>query len=131
MRYYETDGSLNLNFKGPTKDAPKNLKPWFEYELKILNLIDGLYIMIVGGLGMVVPVPGGFGAYHNAVIFGFELIGIKGSVTENFAFVVHSAQTLMTLVFGGISILMVFLINSTLYGLFKKTNSKRYPCDDT
>lgn len=84
---------------------------FFAYdELKILNLIDGLYIMIVGGLGMVVPVPGGFGAYHNAVIFGFELIGIKGSVTENFAFVVHSAQTLMTLVFGGISILMVFLI---------------------
>ena len=37
MRYYETDGSLNLNFKGPTKDAPKNLKPWFEHELKILN----------------------------------------------------------------------------------------------
>ena len=22
---------------GPTKDAPKNLKPWFEHELKILN----------------------------------------------------------------------------------------------
>ena len=83
---------------------------FFAYEeLKTLNLIDGLHIMIVGGLGMIVPVPGGFGAYHNAVIYGFELIGIIGSVTENFAFVVHSAQTLMTLAFGGFSILMVFL----------------------
>jgi len=37
MRYFDEDGSLDLKFKGRTIDAPINLKPWFEYESKILN----------------------------------------------------------------------------------------------
>ena len=37
MRYFDEDGSLDLKFKGNILDAPINLKPWFEYESKILN----------------------------------------------------------------------------------------------
>jgi len=37
MRYYDITGSLNLEFKGTIKEAPKNLTPWFEHELKIVN----------------------------------------------------------------------------------------------
>jgi bis(5'-nucleosyl)-tetraphosphatase (symmetrical) len=37
MRYYDITGSLNLEFKGTIEEAPKNLTPWFEHELKIVN----------------------------------------------------------------------------------------------
>ena len=34
---------------------------------RMLNLIDGLYTMVIGGFGMVAPVQGGIGAYHYIV----------------------------------------------------------------
>ena len=37
MRYYDITGSLNLEYKGTIEEAPKNLTPWFEHELKIIN----------------------------------------------------------------------------------------------
>ena len=37
MRYYDISGSLNLEYKGSIEEAPKNLTPWFEHELKIVN----------------------------------------------------------------------------------------------
>ena len=37
MRYYDINGSLNLEYKGTIEEAPKNLTPWFEHELKIVN----------------------------------------------------------------------------------------------
>ena len=37
MRFYNSDGSLELGYKGKVETAPNNLKPWFEYKLKILE----------------------------------------------------------------------------------------------
>ena len=37
MRFYNSDGSIDLKYKGKIETAPSNLKPWFEYKLKILN----------------------------------------------------------------------------------------------
>ena len=74
-----------------------------------LTLIDGLYTMVIGGLGMVAPVQGGLGAYHYVVKLGLMELGIDSNPALLFATVVHTAQTLMTLAFGGVSILMVFL----------------------
>ena len=37
MRFYNADGSLELDYKGKVETAPNNLKPWFEYKLKILE----------------------------------------------------------------------------------------------
>ena len=37
MRFYKSDGSLDLNYKGKIVKAPKDLKPWFEYNLKIIE----------------------------------------------------------------------------------------------
>lgn len=74
-----------------------------------LTLIDGLYTMVIGGLGMVAPVQGGLGAYHYVVKLGLIELGIASNSALLFATIVHTAQTLMTLAFGGVSILMVFL----------------------
>jgi uncharacterized protein (TIRG00374 family) len=75
----------------------------------LLTLADGLYTMVIGGFGMVAPVQGGIGAYHYIVKVGLMILDISESSALLFATVVHTAQTLMTLSFGGISILMVFL----------------------
>jgi uncharacterized protein (TIRG00374 family) len=69
-------------------------------ETKHLNILDGIYITIIGGLGMVVPSQGGIGSYHLAVKLGLNGIGIALQPALLFAFAVHTAQTLMTIIFG-------------------------------
>ena len=72
-------------------------------ETKSLNIFDGIYILVIGGLGMVVPSQGGIGSYHLAVKIGLVGIGIAAQPALLFAFAVHTAQTLMTIIFGIIS----------------------------
>ena len=76
---------------------------------RMLNIVDGLYTMVIGGFGMVAPVQGGIGAYHYIVKVGLMILDISEDSALFFATVVHTAQTLMTLSVGCISILMVFL----------------------
>lgn len=76
---------------------------------RMLNIADGLYSMVIGGFGMVAPVQGGIGAYHYIVKVGLMILDVSEDSALLFASVVHTAQTLMTLCVGGISILMVFL----------------------
>lgn len=76
---------------------------------RMLNVVDGLYTMVIGGFGMVAPVQGGIGAYHYIVKEGLMILDVSENSALFFATVVHTAQTLMTLSVGGISILMVFL----------------------
>ena len=76
---------------------------------RMLNVADGLYTMVIGGFGMVAPVQGGIGAYHYIVKVGLMILDVSEDSAILFATVVHTAQTLMTLSVGGISILMVFL----------------------
>ena len=76
---------------------------------QLLNPFDGLFIMVVGGLGMVAPVQGGVGAYHLVVKIGLMILGISADAALLFATVVHTCQTLMTLFVGSISLLMLFL----------------------
>ena len=76
---------------------------------RMLNIADGLYTMVIGGFGMVAPVQGGIGAYHYIVKVGLMILDVSEDSALLYASVVHTAQTLMTLCVGGISILMVFL----------------------
>ncbi len=73
-----------------------------------LSLADGLFMMIVGGLAMVVPVPGGFGAYHGAVILGLSVLGVTDGALV-YATIVHSGQTLLAIVAGLIAVLLLYL----------------------
>ena len=76
-------------------------------ETKDLNIFDGIYITVIGGLGMIVPSQGGIGSYHLAVKIGLVGIGIAVQPALLFAFAVHTAQTLMTIVFGIVSSLLL------------------------
>ena len=41
-----------------------------------LSLIDGVFILVLGGIGMVIPTPGGIGSYHAIVMIGLAVIGV-------------------------------------------------------
>jgi uncharacterized membrane protein YbhN (UPF0104 family) len=65
----------------------------------------GLLILVVGGIGMSVPVQGGIGSYHSAVIFGLMLFGIGKEDATTFAILMHSSQTLIVIIFGALAFL--------------------------
>ena len=78
-------------------------------ETSNLTMSDGLFIMAVGALGMVAPVPGGLGAYHGAVMIGLSLLGVTKDTGLGFAVIVHSTQTMIALISGPIAIFMTSL----------------------
>ena len=82
-------------------------------ETENLNIFDGVYVLVIGGLGMVVPSQGGIGSYHLAVKIGLVGIGIAAQPALLFAFAVHTAQTLMTIIFGIISSLLLLSHNKS------------------
>ena len=65
-----------------------------------LTFVDGLYIMVVGGLGMIVPVQGGIGSYHAAVTLGVASIGLSETTGITLAVLIHAAQSIMIIIAG-------------------------------
>lgn len=71
-----------------------------------LGFIAGLSVLIMGGIGMSAPVQGGFGVYH--ILVGSILLtyGIAEKDGYFFATLVHTSQTIMVMVVGGISLIL-------------------------
>ena len=72
-----------------------------------LTLADGLYITVIGGLGMVVPVQGGLGPYHAAVTIGIVSIGLTETTGATLAVLIHSAQSIMIIITGIIAAIVL------------------------
>jgi len=88
-------------------------------ETSNLTISDGLFLLILGGIGMVIPTPGGIGSYHAIVMIGLSVLGV-GTIFlgENgnpsnpallFPTIVHAAQTLVAIIMGSIALLLLFL----------------------
>ncbi len=78
-------------------------------QTKHLNPADGLFVLVVGGMGMVVPSQGGIGSYHLAVKIGLMGLGYSAATGLLLATIIHAGQTLMTLFSGGIALLYLYL----------------------
>ena len=76
-------------------------------ETSDLRFIDGLYIMVIGGLGMVVPVQGGLGPYHAAVTLGVVSLGLSETTGITLAVLIHTAQSIMILITGIIAAIVL------------------------
>ena len=77
-----------------------------------LSIYAALSILVFGSLGMIVPVQGGIGAFHFMVAEGLVLYAIKKSDGLAYATIIHSSQTLLILVIGGISLILMFTSSS-------------------
>jgi uncharacterized membrane protein YbhN (UPF0104 family) len=74
---------------------------WAAPFLDDLNLIDALFLSLVGGLGFAVPVPGGIGAFH--FIISLALMGVYGVPMETgivYATLSHTSQAVTQIIFG-------------------------------
>lgn len=67
-----------------------------------LNMIDALFLSLAGSLGWLVPVPGGFGAFHFVVSLALQAIyGIPFETGIIFATLSHESQAITMALFGG------------------------------
>ena len=70
-----------------------------------ISILQAVFIMVAGGFGMVMPAPGGIGAYHWAVMLGFAALGYDKELGFAVANVIWVTQTLMIMVTGGVAYL--------------------------
>ena len=74
---------------------------WAAPFLEGLDMIDALFLSLVGGLGFAVPVPGGIGAFH--FIIGLALSAVYGIPMEMgiiYATLSHTSQAITQILFG-------------------------------
>ena len=82
------------------------------------TVMDGIFVMTLGGIGMVMPTPSGMGSYHIAAMFALGLLSVNEFTVNifsssphqdqiTFAFLVHSAQTIMILVMGFLGLILL------------------------
>ncbi len=85
-----------------------------QYFFKIpygLSIIAMFTAHIMGSFGMVAPVQGGLGAWHFMVIYTMVLYGIDETAAGAFALTVHGFNTALTLFFGFIAYVWLWLEN--------------------
>ncbi|MBJ04632.1 MAG: hypothetical protein CMP65_01855 [Flavobacteriales bacterium] len=82
------------------------------YETSNLNIMQGLFVMVAGGLGMVVPTPTGLGSYHYFVIKALTSFNVSLEISQYFAIIVHTSQALMIIVMGGIGMWFLYMNKS-------------------
>ena len=74
-----------------------------------LKPIDGLFLLVIGGLGMAAPVQGGIGAFHWIVSRGLFAVypGITLEQGLAFATVTHGSQALFAIAVGSVSVFIL------------------------
>ena len=77
-------------------------------ETSELSMLNGLFIVVAGGLGMVFPSPGGTGSYQYAVKLGFVALGLSEVTGVIFGTIVWATQTLMILSTGLVAAAALF-----------------------
>lgn len=83
-------------------------------ETSHLNMIDGLFILVVGGFGMAAPVQGGIGAYHFIVSLGLGVLGVESNAALSYATIVHTSQTLLVLLAGSIALIILYFMKKNV-----------------
>ena len=79
-------------------------------ELSGLTFIDGMFLLVIGGLGMSAPVTAGFGAYHwitsRGLMFVYDFSLETGTA---YAILAHESNSLLTILLGAISYIILML----------------------
>jgi hypothetical protein len=74
---------------------------WAAPFLGDLDLIDALFLSLVGGLGFAVPVPGGIGAFHFIISMTLAtMYGIPVEMGIVYATLSHTSQAITQILFG-------------------------------
>ena len=71
-----------------------------------LSPLAAFAVLVIGSLGMSVPVQGGIGVFHMMVSNTLLLYGVSKEAGMAFALINHTSQTLMVVILGGISFIL-------------------------
>lgn len=75
-----------------------------------LTIIDGMFLLVAGGLGMAAPVTAGFGAYHWITSRGLVFVyGFSLELGGAYAILAHESNSLLTILMGIVSYLLLML----------------------
>ncbi|MFA6770890.1 MAG: UPF0104 family protein, partial [Bacteroidales bacterium] len=78
-----------------------------------LGAVDALFLMVVGGLGWVIPVQGGIGAYHFIISLALASVyAIDQTTGVIFATISHESQAITMLLFGTLSLISFYFNKS-------------------
>jgi hypothetical protein len=70
--------------------------------------VDGVFLLVIGGLGMSAPVTAGFGAFHwiisRGLMFVYDLTLEQGSA---YAILAHESNSLFTILLGALSYILL------------------------
>ncbi len=75
-----------------------------------LGISAGLAVLVLGGIGMAAPSPGGIGSYHWIIMNGLLLYGLTLEQGRLYATLVHSSQLLFIVTVGLLSLFASFII---------------------
>ena len=82
-----------------------------------LTFMDGVFLLVIGGMGMSAPVQSGLGAFHWIVSRGLMFVYlIPKDEAVAFATLQHTSQMLLVLALGSISLVFLFLKNNRSAG---------------
>ncbi|MEX0982706.1 MAG: lysylphosphatidylglycerol synthase transmembrane domain-containing protein [Bacteroidales bacterium] len=77
-----------------------------------LKFVDGIFLLVIGSMGMAVPVQSGIGAFHWIVSRGLHYVyGLEMTEGLVFATLQHESQTLLILVLGSMAMFFLFSKN--------------------
>lgn len=77
---------------------------WAAPFLEHLDIIDALFLSLVGGIGFAVPVPGGIGAFHFVISLALSMVyGIPMEMGIVYATLSHTSQAITQIFFGAVS----------------------------
>jgi len=87
-----------------------------------LTFIDGMFLLVIGALGMSAPVTAGFGAFHWITSRGLMFVyGLSLEQGTAYAILAHESNSILTIMLGAISYLLLMLT--------RKKNSHKQPAD--
>lgn len=76
-------------------------------ETEFMSVSDTIFFMAAGSLGMLVPTPGGAGAFHGMAVLAFQALGYNGEVGKIYALISWSIKTTFDIIIGAIGFLIV------------------------
>ena len=69
---------------------------------------QAFFVSVAAGLGFVIPVPGGIGAYHYLVSKALVVLGLSPFIGTSFATLIHSSQSLMFVLTGALGFVFLY-----------------------
>jgi len=78
-----------------------------------LPLLAGLTVFVFGGLGMVIPAPGGMGSYQYLVTQALILYGVGGDSAFSFSMIIFITVSVCNIFFGIIAFILLPIYNKS------------------